>query len=91
MPLDLAEPLLKPVQKELQHLWQVVAAYITLQTICTLTISIIGLPSTDNNGVASQKVKEPWYITGKIIMLAFLLNVLNYIIVNTAVCKAFLR
>ena len=36
----------------LQHFSEVVVAYITLQTICSLTVSITGLPSALRNGVA---------------------------------------
>ena len=36
----------------LQYYSQVVAVYITLQTICSLTISISGLPRAHSDGVA---------------------------------------
>ena len=75
----------------LQHYSQVVAAYITLKTICSLTVSITGLPRAHSDGVASQDVKEPRYIIAKNAMSAFMLNVLNYITVSRAVCKVYLR
>ena len=40
----------------LQHYSQVVAAYITLQTICNLTESIIGLLRAHSDGVAYHGV-----------------------------------
>ena len=59
----------------LQHCSKVVAAYITLQTICSLTVSITGLPNAHSDGVAYQDVNEPRYITVKNAMLVFYINV----------------
>ena len=42
----------------LQHYPQVVAAYITLQTVFSLTVSITGLSSAHSDCVAYQDVKE---------------------------------
>ena len=42
-----------------QRYSQVVTAYITLPTICKFMVSITGLPSAHNDGVAYQNVKEP--------------------------------
>ena len=49
----------------LQHYSEVVAAYITLQTIFNLTVSITGLPMAHSNGVVYQDVKEPRHIIVK--------------------------
>ena len=75
----------------LQHYPQVVAAYITLKTVCSLPTSITGFPRAHSNGVAYQGVKEPRYIFPKTAMSVFILNVLNYISVSRAVCKVYLR
>ena len=97
MPLAFAKPLLmRPtVCTErgccLQHYLQVVAAYITLQTICSLTVSITRLTRVHSDGVAYQDVKEPRYIIAKNAMPVFILNILNYITVSRAVCKVYLR
>ena len=58
MPLAFAKPLLMRTTIcaerfcRLQHYSQVVVAYITLQTIFSLTVSITGLPRAHNDGVA---------------------------------------
>ena len=71
MPLAFAKPLLMRTTSctervcRLQHYSQVVAAYITLQTICSLTVSITELPRAHSDGVAYQDVKEPRYIIVK--------------------------
>ena len=52
----------------LQHYSSVVAAYITQQTICSLMVSITGLPRTQSDGVAYQDVKERRYIIAKNVM-----------------------
>ena len=75
----------------LQHYSQVVAAYISLQTIFSLTVSITGLQRAHNYRLVYQDVKEPRYITAKNAMLVFRRNVLNYITVSRAVCKVYLR
>ena len=68
MPLDFAEPLLirtVTCTKRVCHLHyysQVGVAYIIVQTISSLTVSITGLPMAHSNGVAYQDVKEPRYI-----------------------------
>ena len=97
MSLAFAEPLLmRPTVCtervcRLQHYLQVVAAHITLQTICSLTVSITRLTRVHSDGVAYQDVKEPRYIIAKNAMSVFILNVLNYITVSRAVCKVYLR
>ena len=97
MPLALVEPLLMRTTTctervfHLQHYSQVVAAYITLETIDSLTISITGLPRGHNDGVANQDVKEPRYIIAKNAMSVFMMSVLNYITVSRTVCKVYLR
>ena len=73
----------------LQHYSLVVAAYINLQTIYSLTAYITGLPRTHN--LAYQDVKEPRYIIAKNLMSVFMLNVLNYITVRRAVFMVHLR
>ena len=75
----------------LQHYSLVFTVYITLKTICSLTVSITGFSRAHSDGVAYQGVKEPWYIIGKNEMSVFMLNVLNYISVSRAVCKVYLR
>ena len=69
-------------RKSLPSKTQVVATYITLQTICSLTVSITGLPRAHSDGVAYQDVKERRYIIAKNAMSVFMLNVLNYITVS---------
>ena len=60
MPLVFAEPLLmrtitcKERVYRLQHYSQVVAAYITMPEICSLTLLTTGLPGTHRDGVAYQ-------------------------------------
>ena len=94
MPLTFAEPLLMRTTactERVCHLRQyskVVAAYINLQTICSLMVSITRMPRAHSVVVAYQNVKEPRYI---IAMSIFMLNVLNYISVSRAVCKVYLR
>ena len=64
MPLDFAKPLLirTTACSEriccLQHYSQVVPAYITLQAICSLTVTITGLPRAHSDVVAYQDVKK---------------------------------
>ena len=88
MPLAFAESLLMHITActervcHLQHYSQVVAAYTTLQTICSLTVSTTGLPRAHSVGVAYQDVKEPWYIIAKNAIL---------VTVSRAVCKVYLR
>ena len=71
MPLAFTEPLLMRATActervcQLQHYSQLVAAYITLQTICSRTVSITGLPRAHSDGVAYQNVKEPRHIIAK--------------------------
>ena len=71
MPLAFAEPLLMHTTTcterfcRLQHYLQVVAAYITLETICSLTVSITGLPRDHSDGVGYKDVKGLWYIISK--------------------------
>ena len=85
MPLAFAEPFLMHITTctkrvcRMQHYSQVVAAYIILQTIFSLTVLIIGLPRAHSGGVVYQDVKEPQYIIAKNAMRVFMLNVLNYI------------
>ena len=57
MPLAFGEQLL--MRSRLQHYSQVVAAYITMQTVSGLTVSITGLPRAHSDGVVYQDVKEP--------------------------------
>ena len=75
----------------LQHYSQVVAAYITLQTICSLTVSTTRLSRAHRNSEAFQDVKKPRYIIAKNAMLVFILNILHYITIRKAVCKVYLR
>ena len=75
----------------LQHYSQVVVAYITLQAICSLTVSITRLPRAHSNGEAFQDVKKRRYIIAKNAMLVFILNILHYITIRKAVCKVYLR
>ena len=75
----------------LQHYSQVVAAYITLQTICSLTVWIIRLPRAHSNGEAFQDVKKPRYIIAKNSVLVFIMNILHYITIRKSVCKVYLR
>ena len=70
---------------------QVVAACITLQTICSLMVSITGFPRVQSDGVACQDVEELQYVIAKNAMLVFMLNVSNYITVNRGACKVYLR
>ena len=70
----------------LQHYLQVVAYYITLQTICSLMVSITGLPRTGSDGVAYQDLKEPRYIIEKNAMSIFMLNVSSYVSKSRTVC-----
>ena len=85
MPFAFVEPMLMRTTActervcRLQHYLQVVAAYITQQTICSLTVSITGFPRAHSDGVAYQDVKELRYIIAK------------YITVSRAVCKVYLR
>ena len=94
MPVAFAEPLLMRTTTctericYLQRYSQVVAAYINLQTICSLTVSITGFPRAHSDGVVYQDVKEPRYIIANNAMSVFMLNILNYITVSRAVCKA---
>ena len=87
MHLAFAEPLLMRTTTctervcRLQHYSQVVAVYITLQTICSFTVSTTGLARAHSDGVAYQDVKQLRYIIAKNAMFAFMLNVLNYITV----------
>ena len=96
MPLAFTEPLLMQITTctergcHLQQYSQVVTAYISLQTIWSLTVSIFGLARAHSDSVAYQDVKESQYIA-KNAMSVFMLNVLNYITVSRAVCKVFLR
>ena len=60
-------------KSHLQHYSQVVATYITQQTVFSLTVSITGLPSAH-----SHVVKDPQHIIAKNAMLVFMLNVLNF-------------
>ena len=70
MTLAFAEPLLMRTTacKERvccqQHYLQVIAAYITLQTICSLTVSITGFIN-HRDRVSYQDVKGPRYIIAK--------------------------
>ena len=97
MPLAFTQPLLTRTTACtericcLQHYSEVLAAYITLQTICSLTVSNTGLLRAQSDGVAYQNVKEPRYIIAKNAMSVFILNVLNNITVSIAVCKVYLR
>ena len=97
MPLAFTQPLLTRTTACtericcLQHYSQVLAAYITLQTICSLTVSNTWLLRAQSDGVAYQNVKEPRYIIAKNAMSVFILNVLNNITVSIAVCKVHLR
>ena len=97
MSLAFVEPLLMRTTTctekvcRLQHYSQVVAANITLQKICNLTVSITGLPRAYSDGVAYQDVKKSRYIIAKNAMSVFMLNVLNYISVSRAVCKVLSR
>ena len=75
----------------LQQYSQVVTAYISLQTIWSLAVSIFGLAKAHGDSVAYQDVKESQYIIAKNAMSVFMLNVLNYITVSRAVCKVLLR
>ena len=65
MPLAFAEPLLLHTITYtervccLQQYSQEVAAYITLQTICSLTESITVLPRAHCDGIAYKDVKVP--------------------------------
>ena len=70
---------------------QVVAACITLQTICSLMVSITGFPRVESDGIACQDVEELLYVISKNAMLVFMLNVSNYITVNRGACKVYLR
>ena len=94
MSLTFAEPLLLHTTActergcRLQHYSKVVAAYITQQTICTLTVSITGLPRAHSDRLVYL---EPRYIIAKDAMSVFMLNVLNYITASRAVCKVYLR
>ena len=94
MSLAFAEPLLIRTTActergcRLQHYSQVVAVYITQQTIGSLAVSITGLPRAHSNRLVYQ---EPWYIIAKGAMSVFMLNVLNYITSSRAVCKLYLR
>ena len=71
MPSAFGEPLLMHTIActervyHLQHYSQVVIACITLKTVCSLMVSITGLPRAHSNGVAYQDVKEPRYIIPK--------------------------
>ena len=75
----------------IQHYSQVVAVYTTLQTICSLMVSMTGLPKAYSDGVAYPDVKEPQYSIAKKTILVFILNVLNYVTVSRAVCKVYLK
>ena len=75
----------------LQHYSQVVEAYITLKTICSLTVSITGLPRAHSDGVVYQEVNEPRYIIAKNAMSIFMMNAVNYITLCRAICKVYLR
>ena len=59
----------------LQHYSHAGAAYMTLETIYHLTVSITGLPEAHSTNVAYQDIKEPRYIIAKNTMLVFILNV----------------
>ena len=97
MPLAFAEPFLmlattgREIVWHLQHYSQVVTAYITLETICSSTVSVTGLPSAHRGDVVYQDVKEPRYIVAKNVTSVFKLNVLNYMIASRAACKVYLR
>ena len=94
MPLAFAEPFLmlattgREIVWHLQYYSQVVTAYITLETICSSTVSVTGLPSAHRGDVV---VKEPRYIVAKNVMSVFKLNVLKYMIASRAACKVYLR
>ena len=81
MPLDFAKPLLIRTTACaericcLQHYSQVVPAYITQQAICSLTVTITGLPRVHSDVVAYQDVKKPRYIIAKNATLVFVLCV----------------
>ena len=77
--------------RRLQPYSQIVTPYITLQTICSLAVSITGLPRIHSDGAGYQDVKEPGNIIAKNAMSIFMLNVLNYITVSRSVCKVYLR
>ena len=53
------------------------SSYITLHTICSLMVSITGLPRTHGDGVAYQDIKEPRYIIAKNAMSYFMLKLLK--------------
>ena len=97
MPLVLAEPFLMRTTacsesiSRLQHYSQVVTVYITLQTICSLTVLVSRLPRTHIIGAAFQDIEQPWYIISKNAMSVFMVNELNYITESRAVCKVYLR
>ena len=97
MPLAFFEPLLMRTTTcterfcRLQHYSQVVEAYITLKTICSLTVSITGLPRAHSDGVVYQEVNEPRYIIAKNAMSIFMMNAVNYITLCRAICKVYLR
>ena len=92
MLLVFAEPLLMCTTTcterdcHLQHYLQVLADCITLQTICSLMVSITGLPRTHSDGVVYQDLKEPLYIIAKNAMSIFMVNVLSYVSKSRAVC-----
>ena len=75
----------------LQRYSQVLAAYITLQTICSLMVSITRLPRAHSDCVSYQDVKKTRYIIAKNAMSVFMLNILNYITGTRAACKVFLK
>ena len=52
---------------------------------------IAGLARAHSDGVVYQDVKEPQYIIAKNAMSVFMLNVLNYMTVSSAVSKVPLR
>ena len=58
----------------LQQFSLVVAAYITLQAIESLTVSITGLTRAHSKGRAYQDVKEPRYIIAKNTTSVFMKN-----------------
>ena len=75
----------------LQHYSHLFTAEITMQKLCTFTVSITGLPRSHSDGVDYYDIKEHHYIIPKIAILVFMLNVLNYITGSGAVCKVYLK
>ena len=61
----------------LQHYPQLVTAYLNLQRIRSLTVSITGLLRAHNDGAGYQDIKELDILLQKLQLLVFMLNVLN--------------